>query len=104
MVDAFERFDSRTVTVGLTEEAFPSPTHQDVVPQAYRILIQAPSTNSVDVYFGKTGTLADGSNGGIGVMPGQIGYSPFARDEDLIAIASSTGQKLIITYLDEKYI
>jgi hypothetical protein len=92
--------DQQTLTVGTSEAQFPTP-NQAKVQNPEKVFVQTASTNTAAIVVGRTGVLANLSNGGFELLPGDNIEIPFNKEDLLVAISSASSQKLLVTYVED---
>lgn len=101
VLSSYSRMYTYTLSVGTSTVSFSAIPASSVLKNPEKILIQAPSTNTVAILVGPSTITADYNNGGTELLPGSSTVSYYNLDESLSAIALAPSQKLLITYYSE---
>lgn len=101
VVSSYSRMYTYTLTVGTSPVSFTALPSSSSVKNPEKIVIQAASTNTTAILIGPTGITSDYANGGVELVPGSSTVPYMNLDESLVAVALSSGQKLLISYYSE---
>lgn len=101
VLSSYSRMYTYTLSVGTSAVPFTAIPTSSALKNPEKILIQAPSTNTVAIIVGPSTVSADYNNGGIEILPGSSTVSYYNLDESLYAIGLAINQKLLITYFSE---